>query len=126
MREFNFSDTGTLAEIKIDGKVYTFNPFDAEMLNELAKAGKKVASINKDKAPTATLLALSKELRNTVGIILGKDAQEEIFSNRNPNLLQEVSLLNVIHAAREDAGADAKLEELASMLASYDTETVDG
>ena len=125
MREFNFGESA-VAEIKIEGKVYTFDPFGAEMLNELVKAGKKVASIDRSKAPTSTLLALSKELRNTVGIILGKDAQEEIFANRKPNLLQEVKLLNEIHAAREEAGAVAQLSELATLLSGYDTKTLDG
>lgn len=128
MREFNFDDELTLAEIKVDGKVYTFDPFDAEMLNELAKAGKKVASIDRTKAAPATMLALSKELQNTVGIILGKEAQEEIFSNpkRKNNIVKQLMLLNEIHAAREEVNADEQMANLAAMLAGYDTETVDG
>lgn len=122
MREFNFKDTAK-AEIRIDGKVYSFDPYDAEMLNELAKVGKKVKSVDRKKAPTAVLLTLSKEIRNSIGVILGKEAQDEIFANRKPNILEEVRLLNEIHKAREESDADAELQRL---LADIDTETVDG
>lgn len=121
MEKFEFKDA--TIQIEINGKVYSFNPESVEYNDAVLSAANKVASIDKDKANQATMKMLSDELRNTVGAMLGKDAQEEIFAGREQNIVQELRLLNALIRAREEAGVDSEIE---SLLATFGGRTIDG
>lgn len=114
MQEFNFSDR--LAEVMIDGKVYTFDPANPEYLDEVVKVTAKLKSFKPDDAPDAAMKFLSRELRDVVGAVLGKAAQDEIFANRKPNIVNEVKLINTLMAARAESGIDAEIDKLVSSI----------
>lgn len=120
MQEFNFEKI--TAEIKIEGKVYTFDPADSEMMDKLLGVSNKLSSVKFDKANDAIMMTLSRELRNVVGAVLGKEAQEEIFANKDHNVMQEILLISKLLDAREEAGVDSQVEKL---LKSFGPPTVD-
>lgn len=120
MQEFNFEQPK--AQVKICGKVYEFDPTDSKRTDALLAASKKIANFKPDKAPEAAAMMLSRELRDLVGVMLGKEAQEEIFKDRKPNLLQELKLLNTIAKAREESGVDQEIDRL---LAGFNAQTLD-
>lgn len=120
MQKFSFEST--LARIEIEGKAYEFDPTDAELTDRVIQAAKKVSSVSPGKASDATMTMLSKELRNTVGAVLGEKAQNEIFAGRKPNIIQELRLINALVKAREEAGVDAEIDAL---LNNIGTSTLD-
>lgn len=120
MQEFNFEQQS--AKIKICGKVYEFDPTCSECADALIAASKKVSNIKIDAAQGAVVMMLSRELRNVVGVILGKDAQNEIFKDRKPNILQELKLLNAIADARAESGVDQEIDKL---LSGFNVTTLD-
>ena len=92
---FEFKNRKTTVEVC--GKSYMIEKGSVDVAQRVDAMQKRMANMTESElnSPDA-MKKVSDALRDIVGALLGKKAQEEIFEGRNPNILDEIELLTYL------------------------------
>lgn len=92
---FEFKNRKTTVEVC--GKSYVIEKGSVDVAQRVDAMQKRMANMTESElnSPDA-MKKVSDALRDIVGALLGKEAQEEIFEGRNPNILDEIELLTYL------------------------------
>lgn len=128
---FKFKDR--TVRVEIEGREYAIQIGSAEMADRVAMAYTNLEAIGGDKLANDqnVNVNVSNMLRNLIGAILGQQAQDEIFENRQHSVIDEIELLSFLMTEvnkAEDASfsISAAMQEVAGMMqtqAADDQET---
>lgn len=113
---FEFKDR--TVRVEVDGKEYAIQIGSAEMADRVAMAYTNLEAIGGEKLasdPHANM-NVSKMLRNLVGAILGKEAQDEIFADRPNSVIAEIEL--IAYLMEEVNGAEDSLFSVSDAMSA--------
>lgn len=118
---FKFKDR--TVKVEIEGREYAIQIGSAEMADRVAMAYTNLEAIGGDKLANDqnVNVNVSNMLRNLIGAILGQQAQDEIFENRQHSVIDEIELLSFLMTEvnkAEDASfsISAAMQEVAGMM----------
>lgn len=118
---FKFKDR--TVRVEIEGREYAIQIGSAEMADRVAMAYTNLEAIGGDKLANDqnVNVKVSNMLRNLIGAILGQQAQDEIFENRQHSVIDEIELLSFLMTEvnkAEDASfsISAAMQEVAGMM----------
>ena len=118
---FKFKDR--TVKVEIEGREYAIQIGSAEMADRVAIAYTNLEAIGGDKLANDqnVNVNVSNMLRNLIGAILGQQAQDEIFENRQHSVIDEIELLSFLMTEvnkAEDASfsISAAMQEVAGMM----------
>ena len=118
---FKFKDR--TVKVEIEGREYAIQIGSAEMADRVAMAYTNLETIGGDKLANDqnVNVNVSNMLRNLIGAILGQQAQDEIFENRQHSVIDEIELLSFLMTEvnkAEDASfsISAAMQEVACMM----------
>lgn len=124
---FKFKDR--TVKVEIEGKEYAVLIGSAEMADRVAMAYTNLEAIGGEKLATDqhVNVNVSNMLRDLIGAILGQDAQDEIFAERQHSVIDEVELLaylmdEVNKAADSSFDLAAAMQEVAGMMGNRNAE----
>lgn len=92
---FEFKDRKTTVEVC--GRSYVIDKGSVDVAQRVDAMQRRMAGMAESglDSPDA-MREVSDALRDLVGALLGKEAQEEIFEGRDPNILDEIELLTYL------------------------------
>lgn len=118
---FRFKDR--TVKVEIEGREYAIQIGSAEMADRVAMAYTNLEAIGGDKLANDqnVNVNVSNMLRNLIGAILGQQAQDEIFENRQHSVIDEIELLSFLMTEvnkAEDASfsISSAMQEVAGMM----------
>ncbi len=101
--------------VAIGNNWYVIHMGNASMLDAVAKAKKALNDLDINEAGDSPARTVSGLLRDYVGAVLGTEAQNAIFENREPNPLDELELVAFLVETMETEGAKTDSDGLAKL-----------
>lgn len=122
-----FSFSKHTVDVEIEGKPYSINLGDADMLDKVERWGNKLQGADYSKMTEGRVAALTSDVRNYLMSLLGKEQFDEVFQGRKFDFIDGLELFAYLYAAIEGSRTDVDFRKnLAKYMPDVNWDTVEG